>query len=155
MNKLISAVVALSITASAAGAANLAEAPIVFKSDDWSVRRTLDQMTDRPSCTALFRERYDIQVKPDAFYISTKGRGGISSYRLRYDDDVALPLKVASPLEKSLSAIWIQSADIPRVIAAKRLRVSALTLIGGSIDEDIPLNGLREAHEFLASPACK
>jgi hypothetical protein len=34
--------------------------PVIGKSGNWSVRRGVDSMTDEPTCTALYKERFDV-----------------------------------------------------------------------------------------------
>jgi hypothetical protein len=40
-------------------------------------------------CTGLYETRFDIQLTAENFYISLRGRGGIRSYKLRFDDKPA------------------------------------------------------------------
>lgn len=146
------ALVALPISAHGAG---FAGAPVVFKNENWSVRKIIDSMTDRASCTATYRDRYDIQVVGDAFYINMRGRGGIRSYQMRLDDETASATRMASPLERRMSAIALRGPDVSKVVAAKRLRISGLSVLGTPIDEDISLDGLTDAFAAITGPDCR
>lgn len=135
--------------------AGLGNQPVVFKSNGWSVVRGKDAMTDKPTCTGLYKSRFDIQVGAEKFYITLRGRGGVSSYMLRFNDESPLELRLASDLEKNGSTIIVEDADFKKLLSSKRLRVRILTVLDSLIDEDINLTGLENMHKFLIGPECK
>ena len=134
--------------------AGLATEPTVFTSGEWSVRRGKDSMTDKPSCTGLFRNRYDIQLNEKAFFLSLKGRGGVDVYTLRFDDEPPLEMRGASDIEKSMGTMVLSGADFNKLLDAKRLRVRVSTILDSIVEEDINLTGLKEAEQYIASSEC-
>lgn len=71
-------------------------APIVFKSGNWAVKRTLDAMTDVVTCIALYKSRYQIQLSGESLYIDMRNRGHIKGYRFRIDNNPASEMKFPS-----------------------------------------------------------
>ncbi len=111
-------------------------------------------MTDKPSCTGLFRNRYDIQLNENAFFLSLKGRGGVDVYTLRFDDEPPLEMRGASDIEKSMGTMVLSGADFNKLLDAKRLRVRVSTILDSIVEEDINLTGLKEAEQYIASSQC-
>lgn len=141
--------VLLAFLCGAASAASVSDAKVVFKNDNWSVRRTLDPMTDKPSCVGIYRNRFDVQLAQRDFFITMRGKGGVSAYTLRFDDEPAQPLRLAQDIEKRIGAVNLEYSEFDKLLNSKRLRIRISTLIRGIVDEDISLIGLREAHTFL------
>jgi hypothetical protein len=46
--------------------ANLAGAPTVFRAGTWSVRRAVDSMTDKMSCTGIYQSDFGAQLTESA-----------------------------------------------------------------------------------------
>lgn len=124
-------------------ATSLSDAPTVFRAGNWSVLRAMDPMTDKVSCTGIYKDQYGIQLTSDTLYVSI--RGGISSIRLRFDDEPVQNLRLATEMEKKVDAISISGADFSKLMDSRRLRVEVLTLVRGVINEDLDLAGIREA----------
>lgn len=124
-----------------------AGAQVVFHSGNWSVLRSKDPMTDAVICTGIYKTQYTIQLNKGNLYVSI--RGGIQSYRLRFDDEPAQPLNLASDSEKNINAIDIKDTDFDKLFTSKRLRVEVLTLVAGLVNIDLDLRGLREAYEDI------
>ena len=121
---------------------------VVFKSKSWHVHQELDAMTDKKSCTALYRNEWKVQGTANALYIGYKGRGGVKYYTLRVDDEPADSLQSATSTEKSIGAIIIDS-NFNRIYNGKRLRAQVGTILGSLLTEDIDLTGLKESVDYI------
>lgn len=121
---------------------------VVFKSQSWHVHQELDAMTDKKSCTALYRNEWKVQGTASALYIGYKGRGGVKYYTLRVDDEPADSLQSATDMEKNISAIIIDS-NFSRIYNGKRLRAQVGTILGSLVVEDIDLTGLKESVDYI------
>jgi hypothetical protein len=135
-------------------AQGLSKAPVIATEANWKVLQTKDAMTDKVSCAAIYKDNYRIQLSPGALYISYKGRGGVSSYRLRIDEAPATAIRLASKAEEDLSTIILRD-DLPKIKAAKRLRVSVFTVLKEVISEDLDLNGIAAAYAAVTGPKCR
>ena len=123
---------------------------VVFKSQSWHVHQELDAMTDKKSCTALYKNEWKVQGTASALYIGYKGRGGVKYYTLRYDDLPAESLQSASSMEKDISAIILDSsASFDRIYNGKRLRAQVGTILGSLLVEDIDLAGFKESVDYI------
>src|SRR3989442_13383560 len=60
-----------------------ADPAVIFSTRDWAVHRTVDQMTDAPTCTGIYKHDWNFQLNADGFYISLRGRGGVQGITLR------------------------------------------------------------------------
>lgn len=118
----------------------------------WTVNEKNDAMTDRKSCTALYKGGWTYQGTEKTLYISLRGRGGVKSYSVRIDDSPPNNLQLASEMEKKLSAIDL-APYFPQLLEAKRLRVQVLTILDSVLVEDIDLNGFKDAIEKVKN--CK
>ena len=45
---------------------------MIFSTRDWAVHRTVDQMTDAPTCTGIYKHDWNFQLNADGFYISLR-----------------------------------------------------------------------------------
>ena len=102
----------------AADAGPLGSAPVIFTKGDWSVRKTTDPMTDKASCTGLYQSRFAIQLEDDGLYVSLRGRGGVASYRVRFNDDPVSETRIPSMIEKKTSALTLKGNDLDRLVGA-------------------------------------
>ena len=48
--------------------AQLSKGEVVFSGTNWKVLRTKDAMTDKISCTGVWRDEYRVQLGSDALY---------------------------------------------------------------------------------------
>jgi hypothetical protein len=126
---------------------SLADAPVVFRSGNWSVVRTTDPMTDAVSCTGIYKDDYAIQLSPSDLYIRVQG--GIEGITLRFDDEAPRRLRLATEMEKKTDAVDISGADFTQLSSTRRLRVEVVTLVRGGQFSDIDLSGIREAQETI------
>lgn len=137
-------------------AATSAGGPIVFSARKWSVNRSIDKMTDAPSCTGLYENEWKVQMSRSGFYVSYRGRGGVSGITVRFGDEPARPLRLATSMEKSVSAVILKDDDLVAVLAAPRLRVQVMTVLDRLLVDDIDLAGAKEAYEFISTdPRCQ
>ena len=124
----------------------------IAKSGNWTVRRTLHTITEEPSCVAIYEDRFEIQLDEDDLFISLRGRGGVSSVVLRFDDKPAEQLRPASETEKNVRAVNLRGREFEELMSSKRLRMQIRTTADATIEEDLDLNGVREVHaEFMGS----
>ena len=128
--------------------ADLRNGKEVFKSGNWTVLRDQDPMSDKVVCTGIYQGDFKFQLTEHDFYVRILG--GVQSVRLRFDDEPAQALRLASEMEKKINAVDIKGADFERVLTAKRLRMQVGTLIRGLNEIDLDLIGLREAHENIS-----
>src|ERR1700761_6889020 len=69
----------------AAVAGNLAQEPVVFESGNWRIHRGSDAMTDKVSCTGVYKSDFGIQLSASDLFIHVSG--GIEQIQVRFDDD--------------------------------------------------------------------
>jgi hypothetical protein len=119
-----------------------------FHSGPWFVDESIDTMTDKKRCTALYKNDWTIQGVSNNLFVSLKGRGGVQGYTLRFDNDPADEMQFASSTEKDISAI-ILGYNFERATKAKRLRIQINTLVSGIVVEDIDLAGFSEAVNYM------
>lgn len=120
----------------------------VFSSGKWHVVQKLDAMTDKKSCTALYQAAWTVQGSADSFYVSLRGRGGVSSYQLRIDDEPADELRLATKLEKQISAAELNHS-FGRIYNSKRVRLQVSTILNSLLTEDIDMNGFKESVDYI------
>lgn len=120
---------------------------------DWHVYSTVDNMTDRLSCAAFYKNDAFIQLSPGSLYIDYGGRGGWSFYKYRFGEGKP---KIGT-LRNSTGRTYITFAgsDLKKAIEAGRLRVQTLTLIRGVIDEDIDMKDAQTVSDAMAGMGCK
>ena len=125
-------------------AGDLSEAPVVFRSADWSVLRVKNAMTDKVSCTGIYKKNYAVQLSETDLFVSY--RGGLQSIKLRFDEDPPQHLRLASEVEKKLGSADIEGEDFERLRSSKRLRIEVLSLIRGLQYTDLDLTGFADAY---------
>jgi len=126
----------------------------IAKAGNWSVRRTVHTITEEPSCVAIYQDRFEVQLDENDLFISLRGRGGVSSVALRFDDKPAKEERPASDAEKRMGSINLQGSEFEELMASRRLRAQIRTATGAIIEEDLDLNGAKEVHGELMSPQC-
>ena len=141
-------------TSVAAIAQSLSKAPVIATEANWKVLQIKDALTDKVSCVAIYKDNHDIQLRRGTLYISYRGRGGVANYSIRIDDAPSGKPRVASKTEEDLSTIVIEK-ELPKITAAKRLRVSGSTVLNTSISEDLDLDGIAAAYAIVTGPQCR
>lgn len=147
MKYSVSAVAVLLSIWSISSSANLAEAPVVFKSGSWNVHRTTDTMTDKTSCTGIYNNDFGIQLTDDTLFISI--RGSLRGYQFRFDDQPVSQMYIANDTEERMDTIIIK-ANFKKTLGSDRLRVKALTY-NSSKDYDLDLSGIVDAVQNIRS----
>lgn len=137
------------LLASTAHGQSLKDSPQVFESGNWSVVRSVDAMTDKVSCTGLYKKSPDVQLSSTGLYIVVPG--GIQSVKLRFDDEPALEMRLPTEMEKKVRAIILDGSFHQRVIASARLRYESLTAVRGLASGNLDLTGIQEAAANIAS----
>jgi hypothetical protein len=122
--------------------------PKQFRSHSWAVDESINAMTDKKQCTALYKNSWTIQGTERELFISMKGRGGVQAYTLRFNDEPADSFQIARDVEREISSVMVGS-DFDRAYSGKRLRVQIHTLLNSLILEDIDLNGFKEAIDYI------
>ncbi len=145
MKKLLT--FALLAVSSISASANLAEDKKVFSSGNWAVLRGVDAMTDKVTCTGIYKKDYAKQLVADRLFVSV--RGGISSVTLRFDDEPAQSLRLATDTEKNINSVIINDAHFDALIRSSRLRMQVLTLVSGVQNIDLDLKGIADAVENI------
>jgi hypothetical protein len=112
-------------------------------------------MTDSVRCTGLYGSEFGIQLTRSALYISLRGQGGVKAAIFRYGDTAPLPLRLASQMEKDVSALIMEGADFDAVRSTPRLRVRVMTVLDDIRDFDLDLTDLAPTYEFLGSSQCQ
>ncbi len=132
------------------------DAGVIFSAGDWAINRSVDKMTDAPSCTGIYRHDWNIQLSKDAFYISLRGRGGVKAITLRFGDDPPRPLRLPSDMESNISMVSLEGREFSTPLNSTRLRAQVLTVLGGIVTEDIDLTGIKQLHDVITTdPRCK
>jgi hypothetical protein len=128
----------------------------IATSGNWTVRQTLHAITDEPSCVAIYKDRFEIQLDPNDLFISLRESGGVSSLVLRFDDKPAREARPASEAEKRIRSVNLRGPEFEELMSSKRLRAQIRTAAGAIIEEDLDLNGAKEAlGELMRSPCCE
>ena len=119
-----------------AAAQSLSKGEVVFTGTNWRVMRTKDGMTDKVTCTGIWRDEYRVQLNAEAFYINRKGQGGVDAYHVRIDDAPAKEMVLATRTERDISAIMLKNIAnwcAPSVFVSRAFRScnprSSFTLI--------------------------
>ena len=125
----------------------------IATSGNWTVRRTLHAITDEPSCVAIYKDRFEIQLDENDLFVRLRGRGGVSSVVLQFDDEPARALRPASETEKMIRAVNLCGSEFEELMSSKRVRMQIQTTAGTTIEEDLDLDGVKKVHgEFMSSP---
>lgn len=125
----------------------------IAKSGNWSLHRSLHAVTDEPSCVAIYKDRFEIQLDENDLFISVRERGGVSSVVFRFDDRPAKEPRPASESESRMRSVNLHGSEFEELLSSKRLRLQIRTPDGDVIEEDLDLDGVKEVQrEFLRSP---
>jgi hypothetical protein len=124
-------------------AADISSLPVVFETGSWRVLASTDNMTDKRTCTGVYKDNYGIQLTEDKLMLSV--RGGIQFITLRFDDEPPMKGRLPVKMEKDVGVIIIEYGDFNKALNSKRLRTNVLTLVRGVSDNDIDLTGISDA----------
>jgi hypothetical protein len=120
----------------------------------WSIHLSVDSMTDAKTCTGLYEGKYAVQLNEGKLYVNLRGRGGVSSIVLRFDNEPARPLRLATEMEQKLQIATIEGEDFKKLLESTRLRVRVLTVLDTIVDVDILLGNLKGALAIISGPKC-
>jgi hypothetical protein len=120
------------------------------KVGDWTIFRSQDPMTDKPSCVAIFKAATDIQLTSNSLAI---GANGIRGYKMRFDDLNAGEMQLPSDIEKQVGAVILEGGAFQRIMQSRRLRFQALTYSGVE-NQDIDLSAAADALRVLGGSRC-
>ena len=127
----------------------------VEKSGNWTVRRTFHAITEEPACVANYKDRFEIQLDENDLFVGLGGRGEVSSVVLRFDDKPAKESRPASETEKRIRAVNLRGAEFEELMSSERLRIKIRTAADTTIEEDLDLDGVKEAHGELMGSRCR
>lgn len=111
-------------------------------------------MTDKPSCVALYKDKFNVQITEHEMYISEAGHGGVQAIVVRLDNNAPKNMQLASDTEKEIGAIGITGTEFDELLASQRLRYRIVQLAGGTDDGDVDLKGLAAAHSVIMGTKC-
>jgi hypothetical protein len=121
---------------------------------DWAIFRQTDSMTDAPTCLATYRGRDDIQLDHGSLAFGLAGKGGVSSYWIRWDDAPASGPVLASNIEQKIGAVILKNDSFAQVRSSQRVRIRVLTIFGSLVDFEVNLSSAPEALTILSGPNC-
>jgi hypothetical protein len=121
----------------------------------WTYKITKNSMTDAFEINCSNSKSKYVSAGEDSLIIDCHTRGGVSGVQLRFDDEPALPMRLALPKEESIGVVWVENSDFEKALKSKRLRVSVLPVIGMTISEDISLDGLAETIQSAKNAVLK
>jgi hypothetical protein len=149
MNRLLPVFAAglICITVFPSAAQGLKDAKPTLKAGNWTVLRSIDTMTDKISCTGIYKANYGIQLSRDKLFI--KFAGGIQSVTLRFGEDPPQSLRLPQDMEKKLNSVIIEGNEFRQATETARLRIQVLTLIRGVATEDLDTTGIQTAAEHI------
>jgi len=128
----------------------------VFSAGRWTIDRSVNKMTDVPSCAGLYRGEWKIQLGKDDLSVRMRGRGGVGTVTLRFDDAPPQEMRLATDMEKDLSLVVVDGNDFALALRSARLRIEIFTILNDIVQEDIDLKGAKQAHDFIVSnPKCR
>jgi hypothetical protein len=130
-----------------ASAQSLKDSPTTLKVGSWSVLRSVDSMTDKVSCTGIYKSNYGIQLTPKALYV--KVAGGIQSVTLRFNEEPPLAMRLPQKMEKDVGTVIIDGREFSQAVESSRIRLQALTLVRGLASEDLDTTGIKAAFEHI------
>jgi hypothetical protein len=129
------------------GAQGLKDAKPTLKTGNWTVLRSVDTMTDKVSCTGIYKSNYGVQLAQDKLFVRISG--GIQSVTLRFGENPPQNLRLAQDMEKKVNSVIIEGSEFRQVLETARLRVQVLTLIRGVATEDLDTTGIQAAVEHI------
>ncbi|MFM7341234.1 MAG: hypothetical protein ACKO3Q_00890 [Betaproteobacteria bacterium] len=104
-------------------------------------------MTDKVSCTGIYKSNYGIQLSRDSLFIRVPG--GLQSVTLRFGENPPLPMRMPQKLEKDVGSLILEGTELAQAVDTQRLRVQVLTLVRGVFTEDLDTTGLQAAAQHI------
>lgn len=118
-----------------------------LKVGNWSVERSIDNMTDKVICTGFHDSSRGVQLNDGELYVSV--RGGLQGVKVRFGEKPVRPMRLVSESEKRIDAININGKDFIELLQEQRVRLEVLTIINGIKSEDLNLDGLQAALQHI------
>jgi len=128
-------------------AQSLKNARPTLKSGNWTVLRSTDTMTDKTSCTGIYKSNYGVQLSTNELFVTI--RGGIQSITLRFGENPARPMRLPQKMEKEVNTVIIEGSEFAEALETNRLRLQVLTLVRGVATEDLDISGMRAAVDHI------
>ncbi len=147
--RIVLSLIAGLLSAPVANAADVSGDKVLLKAGSWTVRRTPDLMSGKKACTALYQDKYLIQLTETGLFVSQAPNGGLKSYTISYDDGAAGAEHAATPYERDIQSAALKGEALTKALSAKRLRLHITTAGDRIADEDIDLTGIDAAHNAI------
>ena len=125
---------------SLAGAASAQQKTELAKVGRWTVMRTIDSMTDKPTCVGLLNASWDVQLSPNRMFVRIQG--GIDSVTMRYGDRPASPFRLPTRTEKELRSVIIEGGEFMDAVEGGRVRYQVGTTLRGIASGDLDITGV-------------
>lgn len=133
-------------TLSSGAGADLLDDPVVWQNDTWEVRKSIDSMTDKVSCTGLMKENYFLQLSRKALYIGLESTPQLVT--MRYDSNPAEDARLPREVEEQIEAVVLSGQDFDKVKSSSRIR-SRVATYRGIQDFDIDVSDANEVIEQI------
>jgi hypothetical protein len=137
----VAVIVALAMAITVTAGATLGDLKIVAKEKTWELRHGKDAFSDKPSCVIIVATKPYIQITSTSFSVNYRGRGGVSSYKVRVDDEPEGTTSLPHDFEKELGTLFWQGEAFQAVMKAKRIRIQVLSVLNNIITDDIDMKG--------------
>lgn len=128
--------------------ATLADAKKVAQVGDWTVLRETNPMTDAANCTAIYKGEYRYQLTKEDFFVAIP-RGGVKGVTLRFGDQPARELRLATSLERSLRAVRLTGSEFEDLKTSGRLRWQVLTILDTMDSGEVNTSDLPRAVQLV------
>lgn len=143
------ATLVLTIAMGAQAQTSLKDAPATLEMNNWTVLRQVDPMTDKVSCTGIYKKSPAVQVSSNGLYIRVAG--GLESVTLRFDNEPARAMRLPTTMEKQVRAIILDGGDYQKALESTRIRYESLLLIRGMASGDLDISGIKEVAAHIAN----
>lgn len=139
LKKSLLTIATLALVSTGASAAETTS--VAYKDKVWKTVISVNSMSDSSYCKVTSNRRKHVTASPNMLYVNTK-TNGIVSYQIRYDNDPAQPIKVASTLERDTGYIMIPATSFA---GKNKARIVGQTVKGKPVFEEVDLASLSMA----------
>ncbi len=114
----------------------------------WKLLKTVDKMTDKRICRLTYAKNPFVRYSSaDFLFINYYGRGGVSAYRYRIDDNPAGEFQLTKSYDNDEVSVYNYNSQLSE---ATRLIVQGMTVLRKGFEHDIDLTGLKQARAQMA-----
>ena len=113
-------------------------------------------MMDKGPCVGTYGTDLKVQTNPGDIVVNMSDRGGVKAVTLRFGDAAAGPPRLASDMERRLSAIDLSGKEFARAAAAPRVRMKISTVLGSAFFQELDMTGFAGIQRFMSEdPTCR